>query len=131
MAKKLNIPSNLYLFEFDFELIQNQIKKNQLPLYYEYSAYPKIAKNLSFIIDKNISFNKLQKILYLNGSKFLTDIKLIDEYSGNSISENQISLCLQFIFQSNKTTLQNKKIESIMEHLKTILITKFNVIMRI
>ena len=32
LAKRLNLPSNIYLFEFDFELIQNQIPKNHISL---------------------------------------------------------------------------------------------------
>lgn len=130
MANKLNLPSNLYLFELDFTLIQTQIKKNKLATYSEYCTYPKITKDLSFIIQKNNSFSQLQKILYLNGSRFLTDITLLDEYSGKMIPENHISLCFQFIFQSDKGTLQNKKIENIIEHLKTILVTKFKAIIR-
>jgi len=125
-TQQLNISSNLYLFEFNFELIQNQLEKTQLPLYQEYSTYPKIMKDLSFVINKNISFNYLQKILDLNGSQFLININLIDKYFGNSIPTNQTSLCLHFIFQLNQTTLQNKKIENILNHIQTILITKFN-----
>lgn len=130
MAKKLNISFNLYLFEFDFILIQDQIRKNKLPVYYEYFTYPKIIKDLSFVIHKNNSFNELKKILYLNGSKFLTHINLLDEYSGRTIPENYISLCLQFVFQSDKKTLQNKEIEGIMEHLKTVLIKQFDATIR-
>lgn len=131
LAKKLNISSNIYLFEFNFELIQNQIQKNKLAVYSEYSTYPKIIKDLSFIINKDISFNQLQEVLYLNGSQFLKKINLIDEYYGVTIPKNQKSLCLEFVFQSSKTTLQNKKIESIIDHLKILLIAKFNAIIRI
>ena len=130
IAKKLNISLNVYLFEFDFELIQNQMEKNKLSVYNEYSTYPKIIKDLSFIINQDISFSQLQRILYLNGSKFLTEINLIDEYSGKTIPDDHSSLCLQFVFQSDKTTLQNKKIEAIIDHLKMVLITKFNVTIR-
>ena len=120
------LASNLYLFEFNFDLIQNQLEKNRLSLYQEYSAYPKIIKDLSFVIHKNISFSYLQKILYLNGSHFLTNINLIDKYSGTNIPINQNSLCLQFIFQSNQRTLQNHEIENILNHIQGILITKFD-----
>jgi phenylalanyl-tRNA synthetase beta chain len=125
-AKKVNLSPNLYLFEFNFKLIQNELEKNQLTLYQEYSTYPKIIKDLSFVINKNISFNYLEKILYLNSSHFLKEINLIDEYSGKNIPTNQISLCLQFIFQSDKTTLQNKEIENILNHIQRILATKFD-----
>lgn len=126
IANKLNLSPNLYLFEFNFKMIRDELEKNQLALYNEYSTYPKITKDLSFIIHKDISFNYLEKVLYLNGSHFLKTINLIDKYTGNNIPTNQISLCLQFIFQSDKATLQNKEIENILSHIQTILATKFD-----
>lgn len=131
LAKRLNISPNLYLFEFDFELLQKQIQTNKLSVYHDYSAYPKIIKDLSFIIHKNNSFQEIQKILYLNGSQFLTEINLLDKYYGTTIPDDHISLCLQFVFQSNEITLKNKKIENIMEHLKVVLETKFNATLRL
>ena len=56
-------------------------------MYQNYSSYPKIIKDLSFIIHKDISFKKIKELLYLNGTKFLTNISLLDEYKGESIPE--------------------------------------------
>jgi phenylalanyl-tRNA synthetase beta chain len=131
ISKKLSISTSIYLFEFNFELIKEQVQKNKLITYQEYSSYPKIIKDLSFIINQNISFNELKDILYLNGSKFLTEINLLDEYHGGSIPSHQTSLCIQFVFQSNTQTLTNKNIEKILDHLKDLLIIKFDVVMRI
>ena len=131
LANKLNLPTDLYLFEFDFELIQNQMQINKLVSYQEYSSYPKIIKDLSFIIYSQTSFENLKEILYLNGSKFLTKINLLDEYRGTSIPENHTSLCLQLIFQSDEKTLQTKKVENIVDNLKTLLTNKFKATIRI
>lgn len=130
---KTNILDRLlvYFFEFDFELIQNQIQRNKLVIYQEYSSYPKIIKDLSFIIHNQTSFENLKKILYLNGSKFLIKINLLDEYRGTSIPENHTSLCLQLIFQSDEKTLQTKKVENIVDNLKTLLTNKFEATIRI
>jgi phenylalanyl-tRNA synthetase beta chain len=65
LAKQLNLPSNLYLFEFDFESIKNQIQINKLKMYQNYSSYPKVIKDLSFIIHKDISFKKLKNYYIL------------------------------------------------------------------
>nr|YP_009029134.1 phenylalanine-tRNA ligase beta subunit [Cylindrotheca closterium]AGH28665.1 phenylalanine-tRNA ligase beta subunit [Cylindrotheca closterium] len=125
-ARKLNLSLNLYLFEFNFKFIQNELEKNQLAFYQEYSTYPKIIKDLSFVVNKNISFNYLEKVLYLNSSHFLKEINLIDKYLGKDIPINKTSLCLQFIFQSDRTTLQTKEIENILNNIKRILSTKFD-----
>ena len=73
---------------------------------------------------------ELKNILYLNGTKFLSDITLLDEYRGSSIPENSISLCLQLTFQSNEKTLENKEIEVIITNLQSVLTHKFNAIIR-
>lgn len=126
LARQLNLPSGLYLFEIDFELIRDQLQINTLKLYQNYSSYPKIVKDLSFIVDKNIPFKKIEELLYLNGTKFLTNISLLDEYKGESISKNQISLCLQLTFQSEKKTLQNKDIENTIHNLQELLTNQLN-----
>ena len=131
IAKQINIDFDIYLFELNFELIKTQIQKNKSVIYKEYSVYPKIIKDLSFIINKDISFNHIKKSLYLNGSQFLQQINLLDEYKGKSIAEDSTSLCLQLIFYSNHKTLKNVKIEKIINNLKEVLIYKFGAIIRV
>ena len=119
-----------YLFELNFKALQDQIQENKLPIFQEYPVYPKIIKDLSFIIPKDITFTELKNLLYLNGTKFLSEINLLDEYRGSSIPTECTSLCVQLVFQSNEKTLENKEIESILNNLQSVLTTKFNAIIR-
>lgn len=130
LANQLNLSSEIYLFEFDLEVIKNQLQQNKLMLYKEYSLYPKIIKDLSFIINRSIEFTKIQDILYLNATEFLSEITLLDEYRGQSIPENHTSLCLQLVFQSSNKTLENKEIDNILSRLQLALTDKFNAIIR-
>jgi phenylalanyl-tRNA synthetase beta chain len=130
LAKKYNISPNLYLFEFNFDLIRYYSKKNKLTLYNQYSLYPKIVKNLSFIISYKIKFSEIQKLLLANGTKFLKKVILLDEYKSLAIPQNHSSLCLELTFQSNKKTLQTKEVEQIIETLKMLLNKTFNVVIR-
>ena len=130
LSSQLNIPSDIYLFEFDLEVIKNQIQNNKLTVYKPYILYPTIVKDISFIIHKNVEFAELKKLLYANGTKFLLEINLLDEYTGKSIPDEHISLCLQLIFQSNERTLKTKEIEIILKNLQSILTKKFNALIR-
>jgi phenylalanyl-tRNA synthetase beta chain len=130
LANKLNISPELYLFEFSLDAIQNQIQLNQLTVYKDYSSYPKILKDISFIVPQDVTFKELQETLFFNGTKFLSEINLLDEYTGNSIPEKHISLCLQLIFQSNEKTLQNKEIEEILDNIRDLLSKRFNAVIR-
>ena len=130
LSNKLNIDSQIYIFEFDLEVIQNQIQKNQLTIYKPYVSYPKIVKDISFIVNQNVSFAELKELIYANGTQFLLEINLLDEYRGKSIPDQHISLCLELVFQSNKKTLETKDIEVIIKNLESILYEKFNVLIR-
>jgi phenylalanyl-tRNA synthetase beta chain len=130
LSNKLGLSTQIYLFEFDVELIQHQIQMNKLTIYKEYTVYPKIIKDLSFIINQNISFEELKTTLYANGTKFLSEINLLDEYKGKSIPDGQISLCFQLTFQSKERTLENKEIENIVNNLQLVLTKKFNAFIR-
>jgi len=131
LARKLNLSPELYLFEFNLDLVKDQIKTNKLATYKVYSLYPKIIKDLSFIVEETTSFEKIQKTLFSNGTKFLTEINLLDEYKGKSIPEKHISLCLQLVFQSNEKTLQNKDVENIINQLQALLVNCFDVKIRV
>lgn len=131
LSNQLSLSNQIYLFEFDLEIIQDQIQINILTMYKEYSLYPKIIKDLSFIINQNVSFEELQTTLYANGTKFLSEVHLLDEYKGKSIPEGKTSLCLQLTFQSKEKTLENKEIENIVNNLQLVLTNKFNAIIRI
>jgi phenylalanyl-tRNA synthetase beta chain len=130
LSNQLALSSQIYSFEFDVELIQHQIQMNKLTIYKEYALYPKVIKDLSFIINKNTSFDELQKTLYANGTKFLSEVDLLDEYKGKSIPKGKISLCLQLTFQSKKRTLENKEIENIVNNLQFILTNNFDAFIR-
>jgi phenylalanyl-tRNA synthetase beta chain len=126
LANKFNLLSEIYLFEFDLEVIEFQVQKNKLTFYKSYSLYPKIVKDLSLIIQNDIPFETIRKTLYSNGTQFLAEINLLDEYQGSAIPPKFKSLCLQFVFQSNLKTLETKEVENIIQQFQSILIQKFN-----
>jgi len=130
LANKLNISPQLYLFEFNLELIKNDYKSKKLLYYNMYSLYPKIFKDLSFIISKNITFNKIKNLIFSLTPRVLISIELLDEYKGKSIPKTMTSLCIQLIFQSNEKTLLSKEVEKIIENIKLILTKQFEIIIR-
>lgn len=131
LAQKLNLSSQIFLFEFNFELIKNELKKNQLSFFKNYSIYPKILKDLSFIVNCNVSFEKIRTTILLQDAPYLIHVNLLDEYQGKLIPVLCKSLCVQLVFQSNEKTLITKDIEEIICNIESIIIKKFNAKIRI
>ena len=131
MAKQMNINSDIYLFEFDFTILKNELKNNLLPLYEVYSSYPKIIKDLSFIVNQDVSFIDIQKSILETGTDVLIQLELLDEYKSESIPSDCISLCIQLTFQSTKKTLRTQEVETILNSIQTMLLEKYNIIQRV
>jgi phenylalanyl-tRNA synthetase beta chain len=131
IARNNNISSDLFLFEFDIDILKEKLKEIPISLYEQYSVYPKITKDISFIINQNITFNEIKRTLLENGNKLLKNIELLDQYKGKSIPENHTSLCVQLVFQSKEKTLINKDIEEIIKNLQSLLEKKYQIILRI
>ena len=102
-----------------------------MPLYKPYSSYPKITKDLSFIVSQKITFHEIENIILNKGTKFLKTVALLDEYQGNSIPKDQTSLCIQLTFQSNEKTLLTKEVDEIVHNLQIILEDKYDIIVRL
>lgn len=130
-AKKNNISTGLFLFEFNFDVLKNTFKQKKLSLYEQYSLYPTITKDLSFIVDRKISFTEIKTTILEYGTEYLKSVKLLDEYQGSSIPKHQTSLCIQLTFQSTEKTLITKEIDEILTNLFKILETKYCITIRI
>ena len=130
-AKKNNISTGLFLFEFNFEILKNEFQQKKLSLYQPYSLYPKITKDLSFIVDRKILFTEIKATILNHGTKDLRHVDLLDEYQGSSIPKHQTSLCIQLTFQSTEKTLVTKKIDEILNNLYKVLETQYAINIRI
>lgn len=130
-AKKNNISIGLFLFEFNFEILKTEFQQKNLSLYHPYSLYPKITKDLSFVVDRKIPFTEIKATILNHGTEYLKYVDLLDEYQGSSIPKDQTSLCIQLTFQSTEKTLITKEIDEILNNLYKVLETKYNIHIRI
>ena len=133
IAKELAISSKFYLFEFDLRHLVTQYKKrksNKSFDFKEYSSYPKLIKDLSFIIDKDLEIGSLLQFIYMSRTKFLSKLSLQDIYESDSLLSNQTSLCIQLVFQAKDKTLKNSDIEPWLKWITYKLKHTYNVVFR-
>lgn len=130
-AKKNNISIGLFLFEFNFEVLKTEFQQKNLSLYQPYSIYPKITKDLSFVVGRKIPFTEIKATILDHGTEYLKSVDLLDEYQGSSIPKDQTSLCIQLTFQSTEKTLITKEIDEIIKSLYKVLETKYDINIRI
>jgi len=93
--------------------------------------YPKILKDISFIINNRINFIDIKNYIYSINNELLINIELLDQYQGETIPLNHSSLCLKLTFQSKFKTLQTNDIDKVLNEIEKRLKIKFATQMRV
>lgn len=125
LEKNLNQKTPIYLFEFNLHYFKKWRMKNEIIIYNEYSKYPPITKDLSFLISKQEKFTKIKKVIETNINS-LTKIEFFDIYD-DSINFNKVNIGLRLEFQSKTQTLVNEFIEKEIFKIKEILLKNFSI----
>jgi len=122
---KFNFKIPVYLFELNLKEFSEWRQTSIITTYKEYSKYPSIIKDLSFIIDKDINFESLKSIIQSN-CKNLKNIYFFDIYF-DPTSQEKINIGIRLEFQSFLETLTNEEIEIEIKNLKQILINDLKI----
>ncbi|WP_215226044.1 phenylalanine--tRNA ligase subunit beta [Echinicola shivajiensis] len=88
-----------------------------LKKYSEISKFPEVRRDLSLVIDKEISFDEVRKVAEKSGGKLLKHIGVFDVYQGDKIEAGKKAYALSFYLQDNTKTLTDKIIDQSMNRL--------------
>ena len=104
----------VYVMEIDLDkLLSKKVEKMKFK---EISKFPSIKKDLSILVDKNISSKEIETKIKKKAGKLLTEIKVFDLYEGKNLLDNsKKSLAYSLSFGDNSRTLQDEEVNSIME----------------
>ena len=88
------------------ELSLNRLMKSIKPIKYkEASKYPKVVKDLSFIVDKDVTCKSLIEQIKKSGGRLLTDVEVFDVYvDPNDLNVKSIAFSLTFTDLSRTLT---------------------------
>jgi phenylalanyl-tRNA synthetase beta chain len=72
---------------------------------------------LALVIDKNVTFQQLEKVAIQFGSRYIKRISLFDVYEGDKLPEGKKQYALNFVLQHTDKTLTDEEINKIMNKL--------------
>lgn len=85
----------------------------------EVSKFPMTSRDISFIIDKNISLNSYYEIVRDYADDLIEEVKLLDEYENeDKFGKGKKSYTFRIIYRSSERTLINEEINKIQEKIR-------------
>lgn len=126
---KMEIPDIRILWSNDPRIIPQFKDINSK--YKEVSKYPSIARDISFVIDKNINLNNYYEIVRDFDDNLIEEVKLIDSYEDeNKFGKDKKSYTFRIVYCSPERTLTNEEINKIQEEIRNKTKQELNAILR-
>jgi len=116
ILKKLDINNEVFYADFNWDLVLKSIRKNKI-VFKDIPKSPSVRRDLSLLINKDISFNQLQLLALKSERGLLKEINVFDVYEGDKLPDNKKSYALSFLLQDEEKTLTDKQIDSVMNKL--------------
>ena len=118
MKDKLKLNQDAFIFKLDLDEVIS-IVKEKTPRYKKLPQFPEVRRDLAFVINKNVTFDEIQKVIkgsvqqnIFNGSE------IFDVYEGEHIQEGYKSVAFRIKMQDENSTLTDEVIEKQMNSVR-------------
>ena len=98
--------------------------------YEKVSAFPSVERDLSILVDADVSYSQLEEVINQKAGKYLIYGHLYDIYEGKSIASGKISFTFRLVFQNQNRTLTEKEIDKDFKRILRGLEDAFNATLR-
>ena len=96
----------------------------------ELNKYPKIEKDLAFIVDDSVDSFDIISEIKKSGGKLLTDVKVFDIYKGEKLDSDKKSIAYNLTFEDNTRTLTEDEVMLVFNNIIRNVETKLNASLR-
>ena len=116
VLKHFDIKKQVFYAEIDVAFLFAEYQ-NLKTLYTPIATNPAVKRDLALVVDKNVTYQQLEKVATQFGSRHIKKISLFDVYEGEKLPENKKQYALNFVLQHPDKTLTDEEINKIMSKL--------------
>ncbi len=113
---QFDIKQAVFQIDFNFKQLLDANITNKI-VYKEVSKFPSVQRDLALIIDKDLTFDKVETVTKKQNLALLTNIKLFDVFESEKLGPNKKSIAINFTFMNDEKTLTDKEIDDTMNKL--------------
>ena len=111
-----DIKKSVCYAEIDMRLL-NEICSDQSVFFQPINIYPAVRRDLALVVNKDVTYDQLERIARKYASKLLKQVSLFDVYEGTGVEEGKKSYALNFVLQNADKTLTDEDINKVMNKL--------------
>ena len=126
LVAELDLAQGAFVFEIDQEVLDC----NRLPVFKEISKFPSVRRDIAVLFDESTSMGDVERTVLQNASELLQKVVVFDIYRGDKIASGLKSVALGLILQDNSRTLDEGEVEKTVASIIKVLEEKFGATLR-
>lgn len=119
---------DIYVMEINLDTLFN-IKSGKTK-FREFTKYPSISIDLSFIVNKEVLCDDIILTIRKNGKGSLKSVNAVDYYEDKSLGENKKAITFKLTFESFDKTLTDEEVKPLIDNVISSVIKNHNGILR-
>ncbi|HOL75321.1 MAG TPA: hypothetical protein PLM87_06865, partial [Bacteroidales bacterium] len=116
--------AEIYLENLYELYLNNEVK------YTEPNKFPIVKRDLSLLLDNDISFQQIKDVIYKTASKYVKDINLFDVYDGKNLPTGKISYAISINLEKKQSTFTEQEIDNLMKKIIDALNAQLGIVLR-
>jgi phenylalanyl-tRNA synthetase beta chain len=128
LLKEFSIKQEIFYAELSTSLLFQAA--NPKLVIQEVPKFPEVRRDLSLVIDKQISFDEIKSLIYSTEKKLIRNIIAFDVYEGDKLTPGKKAYALAFTLLDESKTLTDEEIDKTMQKLMTAFEQKLGALIR-
>jgi phenylalanyl-tRNA synthetase beta chain len=129
VLKQFDIKNEVFYAVISWEKLM-KIRGDHQVRYSELPRFPEVRRDLSLLLDKSLTFDRIRELAFRTELKLLTKVDLFDVYEGEQVTKGKKSYAVSFILQDTQATLTDERIDRIMKKLMEAFVNELGAIIR-
>ncbi len=114
ITKKFEIETPVFYAETNFENLINRYSDHQIK-FEDLPKFPEVQRDIAVLIDKQITFNDIEKLIASVKSKLIKEVFLFDVYENEEkLGKGKKSYAVRLILQDKNKTLKDEEANKVM-----------------
>lgn len=117
LLKQFDIDNAVYFADINWIEVMRSIRSLKVS-FKELPKFPAVRRDLALLVDKNVQFAQIEKLVFDADRKLVKSVNLFDVYEGKHLEAGKKSYAISITLQDENQTLNDKVIDKVMQ--KTI-----------
>jgi len=129
VLRYFNIDAPVLYAEIYLENLYELYSNNEVK-FTEPNKFPIVKRDLSLLLDNDISFQQIKDVIYKTAPKYVKEINLFDVYDGKNLPTGKISYAISINLEKKQSTFTEQEIDNLMKKIIDALNAQLGIVLR-